>query len=185
MKSRLLNGGAVLITLAYPLALGYAHGRVEPRLLALLLFGTAAMRIALAKGGGSERWLWGLGAVVLAALTLSSNSMVPLKLYPVLINGVLLGVFGTSLLRPPSIIEKIARWREPNLPPHAVSYTKRVTQVWCGFFAINGSVALATTLWASPRMWSLYNGIIAYILMGLLFGGEYFVRQRFRRRHAA
>jgi uncharacterized membrane protein len=26
--------------------------------------------------------------------------------------------------------------------------------------------------------WSLYNGLIAYLLMGLLFAGEYLIRRR-------
>jgi uncharacterized membrane protein len=43
---------------------------------------------------------------------------------------------------------------------------------------LNGSMALITALWSSFEVWSLYNGLIAYVLMGLLFGGEYWVRQR-------
>jgi uncharacterized membrane protein len=27
----------------------------------------------------------------------------------------------------------------------------------------------------------LYNGLIAYLLMGLLLAGEYFIRRRFKR----
>jgi uncharacterized membrane protein len=29
----------------------------------------------------------------------------------------------------------------------------------------------------------LYNGVIAYLLMGIMFGGEYLIRLRFRKRH--
>jgi uncharacterized membrane protein len=57
-----------------------------------------------------------------------------------------------------------------------------VTQVWCIFFAVNGALALVTALWASAATWSLYNGVIAYLLMGLLFAGEYGVRCHFKRR---
>ena len=74
--------------------------------------------------------------------------------------------------------------REPDLPPQAIGYTRRVTQVWCGFFAINGAIAVITALWASSATWSLYNGLIAYLLMGLLFAGEYLTRWHFKaRRH--
>jgi uncharacterized membrane protein len=41
----------------------------------------------------------------------------------------------------------------------------------------------ATALWASEAVWSLYTGVIAYVLMGLMFGGEYLVRMRFKRLH--
>lgn len=95
----------------------------------------------------------------------------------------MLMIFGYSLMNPPSIIERIARRQEPDLPPAGMAYTRRVTQVWCVFFLVNACISLVTVLWASPTIWSLYNGIIAYILMGLLFGGEYLVRLRFKRRH--
>jgi uncharacterized membrane protein len=62
-----------------------------------------------------------------------------------------------------------------------VAYTRRVTQVWCGFFVVNGLLALGTALWASEALWSLYTGVIAYVLMGVLFGVEYLVRLRFKR----
>jgi len=58
-----------------------------------------------------------------------------------------------------------------------------VTQVWCGFFMLNGGIALATALWSSFEIWSLYNGLIAYLLMGTLFVGEYLVRIR-TQKHA-
>jgi uncharacterized membrane protein len=110
------------------------------------------------------------------------NAWGPLKLYPVLVNAVMLGVFGYSLLSPPTVVERFARLREPELSPAGVAYTRRVTQVWCVFFIVNGSIALATALWASPKVWSLYNGLIAYLMMGVLFGSEYLVRLYVRRR---
>ena len=172
----------VAITLIYPLAIWLGHGEVEPRLLAGLLVLAAATRLFTIKAGKAGRW-WMAGAVLLAITAAWGNAWMPLRLYPVLVNGMMLGIFGYSLVSPPSLIERIARMKEPDLPPQAVQYTRRVTQVWCVFFLINGSIALATTLWASPAVWSLYNGVIAYVLMGLLFGGEYMVRLRFKRRH--
>jgi uncharacterized membrane protein len=127
-------------------------------------------------------WWWWAATLLLMVTAVWSNGLLPLKLYPVLVNGALLALFTHSLYTPPSIVERIARLREPDLEPAAVRYTRRVTQVWCGFFAVNGTVALATAIWASPAVWSLYNGLIAYILMGALFGGECCIRCRFKRR---
>jgi uncharacterized membrane protein len=134
------------------------------------------------KAGNAGRW-WLAGALLLAAATVWGNAWMPLKLYPVLVSSVMLGVFGYSLVSPPSLIERIARMKEPDLPTAANQYMRRVTQVWCVFFLVNGSIALATAVWASPAVWSLYNGVISYLIMGLLFGGEYLVRLRFQRRH--
>jgi uncharacterized membrane protein len=80
------------------------------------------------------------------------------------------------------MIERIARIREPNLPDAAVRYTRIVTEVWCLFFVLN-AVALYTALAADIEVWALYNGVIAYVLMGLLFAGEYLVRRRVQRGH--
>lgn len=172
----------VLITLVYPLAIWLGHGEAEPRLFAALLLLAALTRLWATRMGNAALW-WLAGALLLASATLWGNAWMPLKLYPVLVNAVMLGVFAYSLISPPSLIERFARLKEPDLPPAGVRYTRQVTQVWCAFFLVNGSIALATALWASPAVWSLYNGLISYLLMGVLFGGEYLVRQRFKRRH--
>lgn len=168
-------------TLAYPFLVYFALGRFEPRWLALLLFALAVLRAWATR---EPMWLVAAaGAGVLALVAMSANALLPLKLYPVLVNAMLLAVFLASLRHPPSAIERLARLREPELPPHAVRYTRRVTQVWAVFFSVNGAIALATALWASDAAWALYNGLIAYLLIGLLFGVEWLVRQRVRRAH--
>lgn len=65
-----------------------------------------------------------------------------LLFYPVVVNSVMLAVFGGSLWSGMPIIERLARLREPDLPERAVRYTRRVTQIWCAFFIINGGIAL-------------------------------------------
>jgi uncharacterized membrane protein len=149
--------------------------------MAGLLLLAALARLPALKVGRAGRWWFG-GALLLAALAVSSNALLPLKLYPVLVNAVMLSVFAYTLVSPPSMIERFARLREPDLPSQAIAYTRRVTQVWCVFFVVNGAISLVTALWSSPAVWSLYNGVIAYLLMGLLLGGEYLVRLRFKRR---
>ena len=168
------------ITAAYPLLVFFGLGHFEPRWLALMLAGLAVVR---ALGSRDRFWWWAAGAgLLLAAVSAFANKALPLKLYPVLVNAVLLIVFAASLRHPPSMIERLARLHEPALDAQGVAYTRRVTQVWCGFFAVNGGIALATSLWASDKTWALYNGLIAYGLIGLLMGGEWLVRRRVRAR---
>ena len=167
-----------LLTLAYPLVVYFGLAHFEPRLLAVVLF-----LIAVARAVATPQPMWlaaaaGIGLLALAAVF--GNTLLPLKLYPVLVNAVLCIVFLASLWRPPTAIERLARLREPDLPPRAVRYTRNVTWVWVIFFAVNGSIALATALWASDAVWTLYNGLIAYVLIGLLFGIEWLVRRRVR-----
>jgi uncharacterized membrane protein len=118
------------------------------------------------------------GAMVLVAATWLSNDGLPLKLYPVLVNAVLLGVFVLSLLRPPTVIERRARVGRPDLPPAAIPYVTGVTRGWCGFFVLHGGIALWTAVAASDAVWALYNGVIAYVLIGALLLGERLVRPR-------
>jgi uncharacterized membrane protein len=172
----------VIATLLYPFAIWLGQNQFEPRVLAPLLVLVTATRLPLLTVGRTRRW-WLGGILLLSGLALWSNRLLPLKLYPVLVNTAFLAVFSHSLYFPPSIVERFARLGEPDLPAPAIRYTRRVTQVWCGFFAVNGGLALITALWASPAVWSLYNGVVAYLLMGLLFAGEYCMRRRFKRRH--
>lgn len=115
-------------------------------------------------------------AIVIAVIT---NNETLLRLYPALINFGMLLLFGYSLKNTPSIIERFARLQEPNLSTLAVRYTRRVTQIWCLFFIINGSLAVFTALYTSREIWSLYNGFIAYIFIGLIFAVEWLVRGKF------
>ncbi len=179
---RIMGVVTVVITLFYPAAIWLAHGKVEPRILALLLVLAAATRLTTLKVGNASR-CWLAGALVLAAVAIWYNALLPLKLYPVLVNATMLIVFSYSLISPPSVVERMARLTDPALPDYAIAYTRRVTQVWCGFFILNGTVALITACWASSQIWSFYNGIIAYVMMGCLFAGEYVIRIWVKRRH--
>lgn len=172
----------VVLSVAYPLVVYWAMGRFEPRWLAVLLLVLALLRAVATR---QAVWLAAAGgAALLATLATVFNEALPLKLYPALVNAVLLAVFATSLAFPPSAVERIARMTEPDLPPEGVAYTRRVTQVWCVFFVFNGALALVTALWMSDRAWALYNGLIAYVMIGVLFSVEWLVRRRVRARHS-
>lgn len=167
--------------LTYPFVVYLAVGHVAPHWLAGALCLIALTRAALAR---DRLWCW-IGAVT-GALALASayseHAWQMLKLYPVVVNASFLAVFAASVLAPPTVIERLARLTDSLLPPHVVLYTRNVTLVWCGFFLVNGMLALATALWASDRVWTLYNGFLAYVAMALLFAGELCVRRRLEAR---
>jgi len=173
-----------LITLLYPFLIWCAHDKLEPRLLAIILMVAAALRMSTFKLTRRHRWM-SLSALALGLSALFWDSLLPLKLYPAAVNLGMLALFGVSLLHPPSIVERLARLQDANLPSFAVAYTRRVTQVWCVFFALNAMLCFVTALWASEAVWSLYTGLISYLLVGLLYGCEYVVRICVRRHHHA
>lgn len=183
-RSALAAGLLAVLLMLYPLAVYWGLAHLTPRSLALALLVVLLLRWVL---GGAEAWqrvalaLAGLLALVAAA----GDAVLPLKLYPVAVNAALLATFAISLWQPTTIVERIARLRDPALPPAGVAYTRRVTQAWCLFFLLNGSAALATALVASDEVWMLYNGLLAYGLIAAMFGGEWLVRRHVRRRWAA
>ena len=104
-----------------------------------------------------------------------------LKFYPVLMSLGALGIFASTLWRPPSMIERFARIMQPDLPESGVNWTRKVTIVWCGFFLFNAAMAWCTIVYAPTQIWVLYNGFISYVLMGILLLGEFILRKRHQR----
>jgi uncharacterized membrane protein len=173
----------LVVGLAYPVVVYLALGHVSPRWIALLLVALALARAAVTR---ESFWLVAAAlAMVLAGASLLGEHWGPLKLYPALVNLMMFALFAMSLWRGPTVVERLARLRETDFPPAAIAYTRRVTQVWCGFFVVNGLVAVATALWASAAVWALYNGLLSYVAMGVLMGAEWLVRRRVRGRIAA
>lgn len=125
-----------------------------------------------------------LAGSVLCAASWILNAQYWLLYYPVVINLLMLSVFGGSLWTSMPLIERIARLREPHLPPRAIRYTRNVTRVWSLFFIVNGGIALGTALWGDMTLWSAWNGVISYLLIGLLMTGEWIVRQRVKKRES-
>jgi len=170
----------VLLTLAYPFAIYFGLSYFEPRYFALFLLIVFAMRFSLSYNLENKKQNTGLliCVTVFAIFAFYQNSTVSLFFYPVIVSGFLLCVFSYSLFTEQTVIERLARLSEPSLPPEGVLYTKTVTKVWCGFFAINGLVALATVYIGDVKIWSLYNGFISYLIMGSIFAIEFIVRQK-------
>ncbi len=170
-----------LAGLLYPFVVYFCMEKVAPPVFALVLGAIWLIRAPslLRQPGG--RWMVGAALAYCALLALSGESVL-LRWYPVLISALLLIAFGLSLIYGPPFIERIARLREPNLPDAAIRYTRVVTWVWMAYFAFNGAMSAALTLWAPLAWWTLYNGLIAYAIMGALFAGEWLTRKRLRRR---
>jgi uncharacterized membrane protein len=173
------------LTLAYPFIVYYAMDHIQPRYLAMFLAGLFLLRSA---GQGADGWTAGNLAVLMPASGLFmlviglANDAFLLMVYPVFANVVLFGVFFYSVLHPPSVVERLVRLREPDLPPQAVGYIRKVTLAWCAFFMGNGLLAAVTVWHGDPWVWGVYNGCIAYVLMGLLMGAEMIVRKTFKKK---
>lgn len=96
--------------------------------------------------------------------------------YPVIVNLTLLVTFSLSLFYGQPVITRLAQITTP-LDDEGKKYTRQLTKVWVTFFSFNALIALITTQ-LSLDVWTLYNGGISYILIGLLAGGEWIYRKR-------
>jgi uncharacterized membrane protein len=184
-QARFLLNGA--LWLAYPVIVFCGLRWGSPRVVALLLLAVMVLR----RRQDARRFLGELGridhAVIAALIGLAvvaawTNSELLVRLFPCAMNLGFLVLFARSLTTPQSMIERFARLREPELSADGVQYTRRVTQVWCGFLALNTLASLWTAFMSSRDWWAWYNGLITYVLMGALFAGEWLYRT-YRLKH--
>lgn len=103
----------------------------------------------------------------------------PLFLYaaPVLIFAALCWLFGQTLMRDRRpLITAIADAIRGPLPLSVVRYTYRLTQFWAGLFALMAAINLLLALFAPVVVWSLFANFVNYLLIGLVFLGEWLFR---------
>ena len=85
--------------------------------------------------------------------------------YPILMNGIMLVLFGGSLFQSQSLVERLARLQTPNL------------------FCLNILLSTLFVAFDLLEYWAIYTGVISYIIMGLVMSIEWLIRQRVKRNH--
>ncbi len=191
-RIKILSG---LLGVLYPFIVyvGLKRFNTSPRILGFLI---AAMGIVYFMAYTDRKneslfsafRFWGMIIIVtlLSILTLISESTGYVKLYPVIINLMLLLSFGSTLIKGPSMIFRFALLQDKSLEQSetreaVVEYCRRVTVVWILFFLINGVIASMTVVLGSDELWTLYNGLISYLLMGAIFLIEFIIRKKVAR----
>ena len=91
-------------------------------------------------------------------------------------------IFGISLLFPPTLVERIATLYEGPLPEKGVIYTRKVTILWTFVLVLNAIISAWTALYSDLNIWTLWNGLLSYLMMGTVFAIEFLVRQRVKRK---
>lgn len=190
---KILLSVAVLIGISYPFLVYFGLNYFSPEILIfgilallvlrlLILKSTVPVKLLISKSTVKPLHIWqAIIAIGVMAVVGILQSEVAVKIYPVVISLSFGAVFLWSVLFPPTVIEMIARIREPDLGESGKRYTRNVTIVWVGFFAVNASIAAWTAFYGSLAQWTLYNGFISYCLTGALFGGEMIVRKIVRK----
>jgi uncharacterized membrane protein len=163
-------------SIVYPFVWYFGQAQFGMRYIALFMALLWVMRAVLVRQTGQRALAVMLGFFFVVVAW--QNHQVSMYWYPVLVSAVMLLLFGGSLFTSQSMVERFARLQHPDLPEAGVRYTRRVTQVWCGFFVMNMAVVLVLIQAQWWQAWMLYTGMISYMLMGTLFLLEWCYRRK-------
>jgi len=173
--------------LAYPALVYFALRLTSPRVVGLGILGIFALRLAIAAPRRLVSYVRVAGPIAAAVVAVSVASLVwndprALLLTPTLVNLALLVAFASSFSKRETLIETLALAQAGTLSAEEHRYCRRLTAVWCAFFLGNAVVSTGLALGSAREVWALYTGLVAYVLMGLLFAAEFIYRHwRFRR----
>ena len=170
-------------TVLYPVLVYFGLSVVPPGVFVLLALGLFGLRLAAQSGAMRTGSALGLFIVLAGSLIvlLLVRPLLAVMVYPVLVSLTVAAIFIWSLIYPPSAIERMARRRQPALPAATVIYTRNLTMVWVVFLLGNAFVAVGLAIWASVAAWTIWTGLIAYMLIGALLVGEWLLRDRLQR----
>jgi uncharacterized membrane protein len=174
-RSRKLSALVALLTLSYPILVLVGARYLSSTILVAVLCVLVVGRLFL--GGRSPFDLVLAAAVACQILLLTFEPSIAVRTYPLMVNLGLAGVFAYTLWSAPPMIERFARVSSPTLSADAVPYLRNLTVAWVCFFMLNAAAAAWTVAYGTLEQWALYNGFIAYLLMGTMLAGEWLVRR--------
>ena len=172
----------VIFVVLYPFVVYFGIRYLPPSFFGVMLAVVLAMRLGVLVP--EERpVLLPILAVFIAYAVASAvlQSVTMLLYYPVLVNFSLCAVFANSLRHEESILLRLIQARGIQVSKYGPEYIHRLTAIWAIFFAANGIVAIWSTT-RSIEVWTAYNGLIAYLIVGTLIGGERIVRRHYKKR---
>jgi uncharacterized membrane protein len=177
MPKRLLQLVASAALVFYPVAIyfGLRYDSLRWATLIVLALLAPAVYFRFKDESGSNlatfAWIPLLTATLLAVGALLDDSKYVFAT-PVVINAILLVGFGATLWTETPMIERFARLQTDELNQEQRKWCRLWTILWCCFFVINALIAAILALRAPMEWWALYNSLISYMLIGLLFAIE-------------
>jgi uncharacterized membrane protein len=171
------------IAVAYPFVVYALHERISPTVFALGACLLLLLRAYFASTGFMHQLRLPL-LVAAAALALLSivDAVLAAKIYPALISLMVAALFANSLRHPPSLVERMAMLRDPDLSSTGRDYCRRVTWVWTVWLLSNAGIATLLAMLPSIELWLLWTGLVSYLCSGALFFGEMLVRHWLMRK---
>jgi uncharacterized membrane protein len=173
--SRAVVAATTVLGLLYPFLVLIGLRYLPPIALAALLAALIGTRWLLGRRGPTELILVAAATLVVALQAIAPKTAV--QLYPVLVSLGFAALFASTFWHPPVMVERFARLHRPNLPETARPYLRGWTMAWVGFFLLNAAIAAWTVAFGTVEQWTLYNGLISYVMIGAMFAGELATRR--------
>ncbi len=176
-----------LLLLFYPLALhiGIYSGNIQLALYYLSLLLILPFLFVVLTGSKPElkHTIPLLLATVLVSFIRGNETLI-VKLFPLIVNGVLLWYFATSLMaeRTP-LITRLASLMRDDMPEAVLIYTRHATIAWSFYFFFMLIASFLLSLYASIEIWSLFSNVLSYVFLVLMFVAEFTVRRIRVREH--
>ena len=173
-----LVGGGILYPFLVYFALSHNVSTVILVLMSVILLSRVYISCRSKQYMYALLWLLGILILLTTGVWLAVYAA---KLLPALINIALAVMFAKTILQGTPLIERIARLEIPNIPDDIIAYTHLLTKIWVVYFASQAVITCILAYWASNHFWAIYNGILIYIMLLLMFVIEYSYRKwRFR-----
>jgi uncharacterized membrane protein len=99
---------------------------------------------------------------------------------PTLANLGFLGIFVSSLIFPPNMIERFARQEFSVMPDNAIRYCRVVAICWCFVIGLNTGICAWLAYFGPHKTWLAWTTLGSYIFLGTVFAVEYLIRMRFK-----
>ncbi len=182
-------GIAVVVVFGYPMLVGEALQRWEPRTIALAALAltavTTAGRMAFARLSFLGFLIQYAAGIVLLLAVAVSNDRLGLLLVPALVNLYLALGTGWTLTTDQSLVERVATWIQPHIPDFTRPYCRKVTLLWTLFFAANVAGIAALALAGSEDWWRLYTAQLYFGVIVIFTAIEFVVRKIFFRNYGS
>lgn len=182
---RLLFGIIGIATVVYPFIVYTSLNKIGPATLSLVLFFLLLGRVILRGEFDKPEQYAQLGLVgSLCLLAAWRDSELILRYYPVAMSLGFSLFFAISLRAEMTLVERVARIFTDEIEQHQRDYMRWFTILWALLLLINAAVAAYTACCLSLAQWTIYNGVIAYVVFGLFTLGELINRHFYKKRYA-
>lgn len=172
-----------LISILYPCLVYFGLQHWSYRIFGFMIVGIGLVKFCLSRNSNTRSDRVVLAVTAACGLTIwAFPSELAVKLYPVCISLLVGSLFALSLRENESLITKLARLSGADMTPEALRYTRNLTAIWAILLYVNAMIALYLARFGTTEAWTLYCGLLSYLILGGFMGGEFLYRQYYMRR---